>query len=58
MRNPSQGTSPTVYVPVEIDGPYSQPPTRAARIFIAVLCVAIFSAVVLAFGPGGFFFYK
>jgi len=51
-------TEPTVYVPVEIDGPYSKPPKHAARIFVAVLCVAIFSAIVLAFGPGGFFFNK
>ena len=49
---------PTPHIPVALDGPYKRPPSRAARIFVAVLCLAIFSAIVLTFGPGGYFFNK
>jgi hypothetical protein len=54
--NPRQ--LPTAHIPVALDGPYKRPPSRAARIFMAVLCLAIFSAIVLTFGPGGYFFNK
>ena len=32
--------------------------TKAAAACMAVLCLAIFSAIVLNFGPGGYFFNK
>ena len=32
--------------------------TKAVAACMAVLCLAIFSAIVLTFGPGGYFFNK
>lgn len=39
-----------------IEGPHIRKPTTWARIAMAVIAVAVFSAVVLTFGPGGFLF--
>lgn len=41
-----------------IEGPHIRKPTTWARIAMAVIAVAVFSAVVLTLAPGGFLFNR